>query len=103
MASTAAAPTGAGGAPAAASAGMTTPAVATAPLAPVIVTAPEFPAPEPGYAYLRVATGKPGWRDRIAGLVGIAVLLVIGAVAIAFGVYQLGTAINAVVQRFLEG
>ena len=32
-----------------------------------------------------------------------AILLVIGSAAIAFGVYQLGSGINALVQRFLNG
>jgi hypothetical protein len=75
----------------------------TTTLAPVIVTAPTIPAPEPGYAYLRVSTQRPSWRDRIAGVIGIAILLVIGSAAIAFGIYQLGSGINALVQRFLNG
>jgi hypothetical protein len=78
-------------------------AEATTTLAPVIVTAPTIPAPEPGYAYLRVSTQRPSWRDRIAGIIGIAVLLVLGSAAIAFGIYQLGSGINALVQRFLNG
>src|SRR4051812_48049689 len=75
----------------------------TTTVAPVIVTAPTIPAPEPGYAYLRVSTQRPSWRDRIAGIIGIAVLLVLGSAAIAFGIYQLGSGINALVQRFLNG
>lgn len=73
------------------------------PLPPVIVTAGTVPAPEPGYAYLRVSTGRPSWRDRIAGVIGIAILLVLGSAAIAFGIYQLGSGINALLQRFLNG
>ena len=76
---------------------------AAMPLAPVIVTAATVPAPEPGYSYLRVSTGRPSWRDRVAGIIGIAILLVVGSAAIAFGIYQLGSAINALVQRFLNG
>jgi hypothetical protein len=78
-------------------------AATTTTLAPVIVTAPTISEPEPGYAYLRVSTQRPSWRDRIAGIIGIAVLLVLGSAAIAFGIYQLGSGINALVQRFLNG
>jgi hypothetical protein len=60
-------------------------------------------ATEPGYTYLRVATRGPGWRDRVAGFAGIVVILVVGAAALAFGVYQVGHAINDLVQRFLTG
>lgn len=77
--------------------------VAATPLPRVGVTSPTFDAPDPGYAYLRVVTDGPSWRDRLAGVVGIAVLLVIGAAGIAFGIYQLGSAINSLVQRFLNG
>jgi hypothetical protein len=78
-------------------------AATTTTLAPVNVTAPTISEPEPGYAYLRVSTQWPSWRDRIAGIIGIAVLLVLGSAAIAFGIYQLGSGINALVQRFLNG
>ena len=58
---------------------------------------------EPGYTYLRVATRGPSWRDRIAGIAGIVVILVVGAAVLAFGVYQAGHAVNAIVQKFLNG
>jgi hypothetical protein len=73
------------------------------PLAPVIVSAPPGAAPDPGYSYLRVATQGPSWRDRVAGVLGLTIMLVIGAGAVAFAIYQLGSAINAVIQTFLEG
>ncbi|HYG72149.1 MAG TPA: hypothetical protein VEC15_07670 [Actinomycetota bacterium] len=73
------------------------------PLAPVIVSAPPGPALDPGYSYLRVATEGPSWRDRVAGVLGLTIMLVIGAGTVAFAIYQLGSAVNAVIQRFLEG
>jgi len=73
------------------------------PLAPAIVTAPPDPALDPGYSYLRVATEGPSWRDRLAGVLGLTIMLVIGAGAVAFATYQLGSAVNAVIQRFLDG
>lgn len=73
------------------------------PLAPVIVNAPQGPALDPGYSYLRVATEGPSWRDRVAGVLGLTIMLVIGAGAVAFAIYQLGSALNAVIQRFLQG
>src|SRR6185503_15321528 len=67
--------------------------------------APAFgpPPPDPGYTYLQVSTGRVTWYDRVAGFVGMVVLVVIGSAALAFAVYQLGHAINAVIQRFLNG
>jgi hypothetical protein len=60
------------------------------------------PAPDPGYTYLQVSTGRVTWYDRIAGLVGMVVLVVIGSGVLAFAVYELGHAVNAVIQRFLN-
>lgn len=58
--------------------------------------------PGPGYTYLRVATRGPSWRDRLQGVVGLAILLIVGAAALAFGVYQLGHLVNATIERFLD-
>lgn len=58
--------------------------------------------PGPGYAYLRVSTRGPSWRDRLQGLVGLIVLLTAAAAALAFGIYQLGHLINQTIERFLE-
>lgn len=66
---------------------------------------PEVPfvaeAMDPDYTYLRVATRGPSWRDRVAGVTGIIVLIAVSAGVLAFGVYQLGHLINATVERFL--
>jgi hypothetical protein len=83
--------------------GADTAQVPAPPLAPVIVNAPPGSALDPGYSYLRVATEGPSWRDRVAGVLGLTIMLVIGAGAVAFAIYQLGSAVNAVIQRFLEG
>lgn len=58
--------------------------------------------PEPGYAYLKVATTLPSWRDRIQGFVGLVVLVAASAALLAFGIYQLGHLVNQVIERFLE-
>jgi hypothetical protein len=58
--------------------------------------------PGPGYTYLRVGTGGPSWRDRLQGFVGLMVLLVVGATALAFGIYQLGHLVNVTIERFLQ-
>ena len=68
-----------------------------------VVAVPDDRTTEPGYTYLRVATHGPSWRDRVAGLAGIIVILVVGAAVLAFSVYQAGHAINDLVQRFLNG
>src|SRR5207344_1940105 len=48
------------------------------------VEAIEPDAAPPGYAYLQVSTQGPGLRDRLQGLVGVVVLLGVGAAALAF-------------------
>jgi hypothetical protein len=58
--------------------------------------------PGPGYTYLRVATRGPSWGDRVQGLVGLIVLLVVGAAVLAFGIYQLGQLVNETIERFLD-
>jgi hypothetical protein len=69
------------------------------------VLAPTTPAPvtDPGYTYLRIETRGPSWRDRVAGLAGLIVMLIVGAAILAFSVYQAGHAVNDLVQRFLNG
>jgi hypothetical protein len=69
------------------------------------VLAPATPAAatEPGYTYLRIETRGPSWRDRVAGLAGLIVMLIVGAAILAFSVYQAGHAVNDLVQRFLNG
>lgn len=59
--------------------------------------------PGPGYTYLRVATRGPSWGDRLQGLVGLIILLVVGTALLAFGIYQLGHLVNLTIERFLDG
>ena len=66
------------------------------------VDAIEPGAPPPGYAYLQVSTQGPGLRDRLQGLVGVIVLLGVGAVALAFALYELGHLINRTIEAFLD-
>ena len=66
------------------------------------VEAIEAGAPPPGYAYLQVSTQGPGLRDRLQGLVGVIVLLGVGAAALAFALYELGHLINRTIEAFLD-
>jgi hypothetical protein len=59
-------------------------------------------APAPGYAYLQVSTQVPGLRERLQGLVGVIVLLGVGAAALAFALYELGHLINKTIEAFLD-
>jgi hypothetical protein len=59
-------------------------------------------APAPGYTYLQVSTQGPGLRDRLQGLVGVIVLLGVGAAALAFVLYELGHLINNTIEAFLD-
>ena len=59
-------------------------------------------APSPGYTYLQVSTKGPGARDRLQGIVGVIVLLGVGAAALAFVLYELGHLINRTIERFLD-
>jgi hypothetical protein len=55
-----------------------------------------------GYTYLEVlVTRGPSWRERLTGLVGSLVLVVVAAAAVAAAVYGLGTAVNRVIRSFL--
>lgn len=58
--------------------------------------------PGPGYAYLRVATAGPSWRDRLQGFVGLLILLAVATAALAFGIYQVGHMINQTIEAFLD-
>jgi hypothetical protein len=58
--------------------------------------------PNPGYTYLQVSTQGPTVRDRLQGIVGVIVLLGIGAAALAFVLYELGHLINRTIERFLD-
>ena len=66
------------------------------------VEAIEPGAPPPGYAYLQVSTQGPALRDRLQGLVGVIVLLGVGAAALAFALYELGHLINRTIEAFLD-
>jgi hypothetical protein len=58
--------------------------------------------PGAGYTYLRIATRSLSWRDRVQGLVGLVILLFVGAAVLAFGIYQLGHLVNITIEKFLE-
>lgn len=58
--------------------------------------------PNPGYTYLQVSTQGPRIRDRLQGIVGVIVLLGVGAAALAFVLYELGHLINRTIERFLD-
>ena len=59
-------------------------------------------APAPGCAYLQVSTQGPRPRERLQGLVGVIVLLGVGATALAFALYELGHLINKTIEAFLD-
>jgi hypothetical protein len=59
-------------------------------------------APAPGYVYLQVSTRGPEPRERLQGLVGVIVLLGVGAAALAFALYELGHLINKTIEAFLD-
>jgi hypothetical protein len=58
--------------------------------------------PAPGYAYLQVSTQGPELRERLQGVVGVIVLLGVGAMALAFALYELGHLINKTIEAFLD-
>lgn len=43
----------------------------------------------------------PGWRERLAGLVGLVAIVVVAAAILAAGVYQVGHMANEMIERFL--
>ena len=59
-------------------------------------------APAPGYTYLQVSTRGPELRERLQGVIGVIVLLGIGATALAFALYELGHLINKTIEAFLD-
>ena len=58
--------------------------------------------PSPGYTYLQVSTQGPKIRDRLAGVLGVIVLLGVGATALAFVLYELGHFINRTIEAFVH-
>ncbi len=68
---------------------------------------PETPSSEPlgappGYTYLQVSiTRGPSLGQRLQGLVGSIVLVVVGALAVAGMLYSLGVVIGRTIERFL--
>lgn len=59
--------------------------------------------PPPGYTYLQVAvTRGPSLRERVQGLVGSIVLVVVAAIVMAATVYAAGSLIGRVIEAFFE-
>jgi hypothetical protein len=58
--------------------------------------------PTPGYTYLQVSTQRVAVRDRLLGIIGLVLLLALGAAALAFGLYQAGHLVNQTIEAFLE-
>ena len=61
----------------------------------------ETGAPPPGYAYLQVSTQGPNLRDRLQGVLGVILLVGVGAATLAFALYELGHLINKTIETFL--
>jgi hypothetical protein len=57
----------------------------------------------PGYTYLRIGTRGPSWSDRVAGFVGLVVLLAVATAALTLGIYQLGHLVVLTVERYFAG
>ena len=58
------------------------------------------PAAGSGFAYLRVSTEGPSVQDRLQGFIGVVVLVGIGAVILAFAIYQAGHLIDQLFKSF---
>ncbi|MGZ4110388.1 MAG: hypothetical protein ACXVP7_11975 [Actinomycetota bacterium] len=59
------------------------------------------PQPE-SFVYVPVlASDGPHWQTRIGGAIGLLAVVIIAAIVVAFGFYQLGHALNQLVQGFL--
>jgi len=55
-----------------------------------------------GFVYVPVlATRAPGWRVRLGSIVGLIALVAIASIALAFGVYQLGSLLNRTISGFV--
>jgi hypothetical protein len=48
-----------------------------------------------------LAAPGPHWRTRIGGVIGLLAIVTIAAVLVALGIYQLGHALNQLIQQFL--
>jgi hypothetical protein len=54
------------------------------------------------FVYVPVLTSEgPHWRTRIGGAIGLVAVVIIAAIIVAFGFYQLGHALNEMVQGFV--
>jgi hypothetical protein len=65
--------------------------------------APAADEPEPeSFVYVPVlATREPRWTTRLGGIVGLMAAVVVGAAAVAIGIYQIGHLLNQMVQGYL--
>jgi hypothetical protein len=61
------------------------------------------PEPEPeSFVYVPILHATaPRWRTRIGGVVGLVALVMLGALAVAIGIYQVAEVLNQMVQGFL--
>jgi hypothetical protein len=58
--------------------------------------------PKPISAYVRVLPApEPQWQTRMGSIVGLIVLVMTASLAIALGTYQLGLALNRLIQALL--
>ena len=56
-----------------------------------------------GYTYLLVAImRRPSWRQRLQGLVGSLVLVVLAAFAVAGALYAIGWLVSQTIERFVN-
>jgi hypothetical protein len=56
----------------------------------------------PGLLYVPVlASAGPGWRERVAGLVGLIAIVLIAATVVALAIYQAGHMANHMIEDFL--
>lgn len=54
-----------------------------------------------GFTYLRVLTGSPSWQERVQGVVGLLILVIVSAAVLAAAVYQVGHIVNSTIENFL--
>ncbi|MFB3737560.1 MAG: hypothetical protein ACE14W_01170 [Candidatus Velamenicoccus archaeovorus] len=55
-----------------------------------------------GSVYVPLATDETPWQRRVAGLVGLVVLVAVAAAVLAGAIYQVGHLINQTIERFLQ-